>query len=101
MPRLIVVLFLGLAACARVGATEPELADSATATPDAGRAPESACPAAPEDGFGTSIGATVLPFELSDCAGEPYAFHGDDFCAARVTVLTVDAGWCAPSRARE
>lgn len=55
------------------------------------------CPI-PEDGFGTSVGRYVAPFELSDCEGDVVGFYDASYCDARATVLFMNTGWCAPSR---
>jgi hypothetical protein len=51
----------------------------------------------PATGFGTTVTSKLSPLAFSRCDGTPYAFYGEDFCAAELTVVTVSAGWSAAS----
>lgn len=54
------------------------------------------------DRLGAISGRYIAPFTLQQC-GEPegttYDFYGDAFCDAKVTVVSMVAGWCGPCRA--
>ncbi|MFK7986854.1 MAG: TlpA family protein disulfide reductase [Sandaracinaceae bacterium] len=48
--------------------------------------------------LGVTEGMGFAPMVLEQCEGEPYVFYGDDegYCASRLTVVSIAAGWCAP-----
>jgi len=50
--------------------------------------------------IGTEVGRTMRDFTLPRCDDTPFHFYGEaeGFCAARLTVLTIAAGWCGPCR---
>lgn len=70
-------------------------------TDDAGTGDTCGDPGAP---YGTSLGKSFKPLNLTDCEGAAWDFYGEtgayeqEFCEAgtRFTVLTMAAGWCGP-----
>lgn len=82
-------------------------------TPDAGGGPAPACEEAPQvcdyatDGYGTSVGETIQPFNLPQCDATCDAYPHTGLCEStdavgtdtvQLTVLTIAAGWCVPCR---
>lgn len=54
----------------------------------------------PTPAYGTTVGRTMTPFELTRCDGTPFEFYGEEegFCDSRLTVILMSAGWCVPCR---
>ena len=94
-PGVFVAVFV-LGLLAMVGCRDGRISDSGvvdSAAGDAGRC-------APPGPYGTMEGSRFVPFTLMDCEGEPYSFYGETegFCDARLSVVTLAAGWCGPCR---
>lgn len=51
----------------------------------------------PERPYGSAVGQTFPALAFPDCNNpeETYEVYGSEFCGARVTVLSLSAGWCA------
>lgn len=76
------------------GDTPPTGAVADSGAPDA---PAVATCDPPERPYGTAVGQKFPALALPDC-GDPentYELYGAEFCSARVTVLSLSAGWCA------
>lgn len=76
--------------------------DTGSAEPDAG-SPIGACDWSPP--YGATVGARMQPvatvaqgndFELATCDGTGFAFPDQATCDAKLTVLSIAAGWCGP-----
>ena len=75
--------------------------EDAGPTPDAGSV--GAC--AWNGPYGATIGARMQPvgtvaqgndFDMQDCNGDSYAFPDQGACDAKLTVISIAAGWCGP-----
>lgn len=65
--------------------------------PDDGAGVENPFPCAyPTSGYGSSLNKVLEPFTLPQCDGTPYSFVNEEFCASKLTVLSIAAGWCQP-----
>lgn len=102
--RRILVLTLVLASSAPIGCG-PRAdgdSDSGVVLSDSGNQEDagSARCGAPGEPYGTSQGSRFYPFTLPKCDGTPFEFYGEDegYCDARLTVVTLAAGWCGPCR---
>jgi hypothetical protein len=54
---------------------------------------EATIPTAP---FGVLEGRKFEPITLTRCDGTAYEFYNQDYCEARLTVVSIAAGWCGP-----
>lgn len=73
---------------------------------DAGPTPDASVGACAWNGpYGATVGARMSPiptvaqgndFDLQDCDGESYAFPDQATCDAKLTVISIAAGWCGP-----
>ncbi len=54
----------------------------------------------PGEPYGTSEGSRFFPLTLNDCDGVPFDFYGEEggYCEAKLTVVSIGAGWCGPCR---
>ncbi len=60
-------------------------------------APMSSCEATiPTPPFGVLEGRKFEPLTLDSCDGNAYEFYNQDYCEARLTVVSIAAGWCMP-----
>ena len=48
----------------------------------------------PTGPWGQSPGHQLQGWTISDCDGNPYTLHNNDFCTAEITVLIQSEGWC-------
>lgn len=49
----------------------------------------------PRGPYGTALGATLAPFQLTDCSSRPWRFDEPGFFRSRVSVLELTTGWCS------
>lgn len=78
----------------------------ANAGEDAGPTPDASIGACAWDGpYGAIVGSRMRPlgtvaqgndFDLQDCNGDSYAFPDQATCDAKLTVISIAAGWCGP-----
>jgi hypothetical protein len=76
-------------------ASLPDAAEDAAAdgSPDGDGGASCGAPPAP---YGSSVGTKLEPFTLQRCDGSDYSFYNADYCVAKLTVLSIAAGWCGP-----
>ncbi len=75
-------------------------ADTGAPEADAGAAPADTGPSYPAGTYGSSVGALLRPFQLTACNREGeeanWDFAGNGFFGARLTLISIAAGWCVP-----
>lgn len=62
---------------------------------DGGTSNDSGAPVCmyPRGPYGNAVGTTVQNYTFQTCDGDDYAIGGPDHCVAKVTFLSVAAGW--------
>lgn len=92
-------IYAALLAAAACAAPEGDTtADAGEPAADAGTQAQFACDY-PTSGYGSSVNKKLEPFVLTNCDGSgDYAFVNQEFCDAKLTVLSIAAGWCEPCK---
>lgn len=102
---VVMILAAGLSACGDddrpTGGTDSGTVDVDGGGPagDAGTmmTTDLSCGDIPGEPYGVSVGRVLEPFTLPSCTeGGDYSFYNEAWCDAKLTVISIAAGWCPP-----